>query len=156
MPKIVKFIISLGTPLLIGVVGGIFTSSSVQTWYREISKPSFTPPSWVFGPAWTLLYILMGISFYLVWVKNFGGRAQFILPLYAGQLLLNLLWSLFFFGLKNPLLGLFDIVFLWLLILLNVYNFWKVSLVSGVLLIPYLMWVTFATALNAGVVLLNK
>ncbi|MGB9824977.1 MAG: TspO/MBR family protein [Candidatus Hydrothermia bacterium] len=156
MPRYLKFVVSIALPLIIGFIGGIATSSSVSTWYKGLVKPSFTPPNWLFGPAWTLLYILMGIAFYIVWMKNFGGKASLIITIFSLQLLANLLWSILFFGLKNPLLGLVDIVVLWILILINIVYFFRVSNAAGILLIPYILWVTFATALNAGVYILNK
>lgn len=156
MPKIVKLLISVLVPLVIGFAGGIFTSSSVNNWYTTINKPSFTPPGWLFGPAWTLLYILMGLAFYFAWLKGFGGNPSLCIGIFAVQLILNFLWSILFFGLKAPLYAFVEIVFLWVAILINVIVFFRVSRVSGYLLLPYILWVSFASALNLGVVLLNK
>ncbi len=156
MSKTTKIIISLIIPLLVGFGGSFFTRSSLQDWYATLNKPFFNPPGWLFAPVWTLLYILMGIAFYLVWINNFGQKRETNIGIYALQLILNLLWSVFFFGLKNPLLALVDIVILWFLILANIIVFSKVSKTSGRLLIPYLLWVSFATVLNFSIFILNR
>jgi len=156
MSKITKFIISLIIPLLVGFGGSFFTRNSLQDWYATLNKPIFNPPGWLFAPVWTLLYILIGIAFYLVWINNFGQKRETNIGIYAIQLILNLLWSVFFFGLKNPLLALVDIVILWFLILANIIVFSKVSKTSGRLLIPYLLWVSFATLLNFSIFVLNR
>jgi tryptophan-rich sensory protein len=150
-----KFIISLGLPLLVGFIGSLFTAQSVNTWYRTLKKPSFTPPNWLFAPAWTLLFILMGVAFYLIWQKDFGSRPRPYITIYALQLFFNLLWSFFFFTLRNPLLSFCEIIILWFLILLNTIVFFKVSRIAGFLLIPYLLWVTFAGFLNFFLYVLN-
>lgn len=156
MNKIIKFIISLIIPLLVGFGGSFFTQSSLQDWYVSLNKPSFNPPNWLFAPVWTLLFILMGIAFYLVWINNFGRKRSNAIGVYALQLILNFFWSVFFFGLRNPLLGLVDIVILWFLILANIMIFYKVSKAAGRLLVPYLLWVSFATLLNFSIFLLNR
>jgi len=156
MSKITKFIISLIIPLLVGFGGSFFTRNSLQDWYATLNKPIFNLPGWLFAPVWTLLYILIGIAFYLVWINNFGQKRETNIGIYAIQLILNLLWSVFFFGLKNPLLALVDIVILWFLILANIIVFSKVSKTSGRLLIPYLLWVSFATLLNFSIFVLNR
>lgn len=156
MPKFVKLVISIAIPLLVGFLGSIFTSSSVDSWYKTINKPVFTPPSWLFGPAWTILFILIGLSFYFVWINNFGDKLWLCIGVFAVQLILNLLWSFLFFTLKAPLLAFVEIVLLWVAILVNILVFFKVTKVAGYLLIPYILWVTFASALNLGVYLLNR
>ena len=155
MKKIVKFLISIFIPLIIGFLGSFFTSSSVNTWFTTINKPSFNPPSFLFAPVWTTLYILIGLSFYLVWEKNFGKEKQKVIGVYSLQLFLNLLWSLLFFGLQNPLLGLINIIVLWLVILANIILFFRVSKKASYLLVPYLLWVSFATILNFSIFILN-
>ncbi|MDI6851650.1 MAG: tryptophan-rich sensory protein [bacterium] len=156
MPKGLKLLISVAIPLLVGFIGSLFTSSSVNTWYKEINRPSFTPPSWLFAPAWTLLFILMGLAFYYVWLNNFGHNRTLVIGIFALQLVLNLLWSLLFFGLRSPLTALIEIVVLWFVILLNIILFFRVSRVAGYLLVPYLLWVTFATVINLAIYLLNR
>jgi tryptophan-rich sensory protein len=132
-----------------GIVGGIFTAQSVRTWYVTLQKPSFAPPNWVFGPAWITLYTLMGIALYLVWQKADEAnvpRAVFIV--FGIQLVLNALWSYFFFGLRSPLLGFIEITLLWAAIVATIILFWRISSAAALLLTPYLLWVTFAAALN--------
>jgi len=163
MKKIFKFIISIAIPLIIGFLGSFFTSGSVNSWYTTINKPSFNPPNWIFGPVWTILFIMIGLSFYLVWIKDFGkqGRKQNekqkkrIIGVYCVQLALNFLWSVFFFGLRNPLLSFMEIIILWFFIITNIILFYRVSEKAGYLLIPYLLWVSFAAILNFAIVILN-
>ncbi len=156
MPKFLKLVISIAIPLVIGFLGSIFTSSSVDSWYKTINKPVFTPPGWLFGPAWTILFILIGLSFYFVWINNFGDKLWLCIGVFVVQLILNLLWSFLFFTLKAPLLAFVEIVVLWVAILVNILVFFKVTKVAGYLLIPYILWVTFASALNLVVYLLNR
>jgi benzodiazapine receptor len=155
MKKIFKFLVAIFIPLIVGFLGSLFTSSSVDSWYITINKPSFTPPNWLFAPVWTALYIIMGISFYLVWIKGSGGLKRKAFTVYSFQLLLNLLWSMFFFGLRSPLIGFINIVVLWLFIVANIVLFYKISKVAGSLLIPYFLWVSFASVLNFSVYILN-
>jgi tryptophan-rich sensory protein len=142
-------------PLAIGFTGSFFTNSS--DWYQTLAKPLFTPPSWVFAPVWTVLYLLMGISAFLVWQKGLAtaagktASAAFIL-----QLVLNALWVPIFFGAKQPLFAFMDIVVLWLAIAATITSFQKVSKPAAILLVPYMAWVSFATVLNAGIYMLNR
>lgn len=155
MRKVGKFILSILLPLAIGFFASFFTQASVDTWYQTINKPVINPPDWVFAPVWTLLYILVGLAFYLVWEKNFGSKKKMLLTIYFAQLFLNFLWSLLFFGLKNPILGLIDIILLWLFIFMNIIVFYRVIKAAGYLLIPYLIWVSYALLLNFSIVLQN-
>jgi tryptophan-rich sensory protein len=155
MSKPLKFIIALALPLIVGFAGSVFTSISVNTWFVTLNKPVFNPPAWLFAPAWTVLYILMGIAFYLLWQQGYSAKMRGAFVVYGFQLVLNLLWSLFFFGLRSPLLGFIDIVLLWLLILLNIILFYRLKRVAAWLLVPYLLWVTFASALNLSILILN-
>jgi tryptophan-rich sensory protein len=140
----------------VGVVGGLFTASSVSTWYATLARPSFNPPNWVFGPAWTLLYLLMGISLYIVWQHRGEMRKKRrAIILFLIQLGLNAAWSLIFFGLRSPLWAFADIMVLWVLILVTVVSFWKISRPAALLLIPYLLWVSFAAVLNYSIWNLN-
>lgn len=142
-----KLIISILLCLIVGFLGSIFTSKSVSTWYSTLNKPSFNPPSWVFAPVWTILFILMGISFYLVW--NSGNKnINLAILFFIIQLVLNVLWSLFFFGMQSPLYALIDIVFLWIMILLTIIQFYLILPLSAYLMIPYILWVSFAAVLN--------
>ena len=148
--------ISISAPLVAGAIGSIFTAPAIPGWYASLIKPSFSPPNWIFGPVWTLLYFLMGVSFYLVLKDWKGGKEQkraaryFIL-----QLILNILWSVIFFGLKSPLTAFLEIIILWFLILLTIVSFYKLNKISGILLIPYIIWVSFASVLNLAVYYLN-
>lgn len=141
---------------LAGIFGSLFTASSVGTWYATLAKPALNPPSWVFGPAWTLLYALMGIAAFLVWKEGWGREeVKFALKVFALQLILNALWSVLFFGLLNPLLALVNIVLLWCAIAWTIAHFARLSRAAAWLMAPYLAWVTFATYLNAAIWILN-
>jgi len=155
MKNLYKLIVSLVIPLIVGYFGSLFTSKSVNSWYLTLKKPSFNPPNWIFAPVWTFLFILMGLSFYLIWRKGYSREKRSAFFVYFIQLFLNLLWSLFFFGLKNPFLGLLDIVLLLIFILINIYLFYRISKVSAYLLLPYLLWVSFASILNFSIFILN-
>ena len=152
MKKIYKLVISLVLPFIASAIGGFFTSTSVSTWYVDLVKPSFNPPSWLFGPVWTLLYLMMGFSLYLVWSKKVDKKA---FTVFGVQLGLNALWSVLFFGLRNPLLAFIEIIFLWIAIIVNIVLFYKIEKKAAYLLIPYLLWVTFAGVLNFFIYYLN-
>jgi benzodiazapine receptor len=153
---IIKLIASIIICQLTGIVGSFFTRLSVGTWYATIQKPPFTPPGWLFAPVWTLLYLLMGISFFLIWRKGVAGPvARNAVVLFGLQLALNVLWSAFFFGLRNIFLGFAVIVLLWAAILLTMAFFRLVSGTAAYLLIPYLLWVSFAAVLNFSILRLN-
>ncbi len=146
----------IALPLIIGAFGSYFTMASISGWYVTLAKPWFTPPNWLFGPAWTILYILMGISLWLV-IKD-GIREQPIrkgIILFLVQLLVNLLWSVIFFGMRSPLGGLVTILILIALIVMTIRQFRIVSTRAAYLLVPYLCWTAFATILNAAIVILN-
>jgi benzodiazapine receptor len=136
-----------------GLAGAVFTTPAIPTWYASLEKPFFTPPGWLFAPAWTALYLLMGASLYLVWSRGRGNEPALLV--FSAQLGLNALWSLLFFGLRSPLLGLAGILALWAAIALNAGFFWRADRRAGLLLAPYLAWVTFAAALNYWVWALN-
>jgi len=150
--NILRLTISVGVTLAVGFIGSLFTTPSISTWYTTLNKPSFNPPNWIFGPVWTLLFIMMAISFYLVWQKGLTLTAVLIFVL---QLILNILWSLFFFYLKNPALALMEIIFLWLAILANIVIFYSIYKTAGFLLVPYILWVSFAAFLNYTITSLN-
>ena len=141
--------------LAAGAIGGRSTSPAIPGWYRSLEKPSWTPPEWLFGPVWTTLYILMGVAAWLVW-RHGGWRVQKgPLTLFVVQIVLNTLWSVFFFGMRNPGLAMAEIVVLWVAILATLIAFWRVSRVAGALMVPYLGWVTYAAALNFAIWRLN-
>ena len=133
-----------------GAIGSIFSFSAIENWYAYLNKPFFNPPNWIFGPVWTTLYILMGISAYLVWKKRKGIPFWFWI-----QLVLNALWSILFFGLQSPILAFVGVIFLWLSIFLTITSFYRIHKTAAYLLVPYLLWVTFASLLNASIALLN-
>lgn len=155
--SVLKLIASIVLCQMAGVIGAIFTTSAVPTWYATLKKPPFTPPGWVFSPVWITLYLLMGVSAFVVWSKGWGdGRVRMALGLFAVQLVLNALWSLMFFGLRSPLAGFVNIVALWIFILLTMLYFFKVSTAAGTLLVPYILWVSFAAVLNFSILVLNR
>lgn len=151
-PSLLFFIL-----LCLGVefISGYWTNQTVATWYPLLNKPSWTPPPWVFGPVWTILYVLISISGWLIYQAEDSPRRSQALLFYAGQLVVNFLWSFFFFSLRSPAAGLIDILFLDLLIALTIMHAWRVRALAAILLIPYLLWVLYATTLNAGIWLLN-
>jgi tryptophan-rich sensory protein len=151
-----KLIISIVGCELIGVLGSVFTISAIPTWYATLNKPFFAPPNWIFGPVWTLLYFLMALAFYLIWKQGWQKKKIKTVSLFFfGQLILNFIWSPIFFGLKSPLLGLIIIVAMWIAIFMTIIKFYSLSKWAAYLLVPYLLWVSFATILNAFIVALN-
>lgn len=139
-----------------GIIGSVFTSPSIPTWYAGIIKPTFSPPNWVFGPVWTTLFALMGIASYIVWKKGFERRdVRIALGMFALQLILNVTWSLIFFGLQNPALAFLEIIALWLAIALTIVSFYRINKNAAYLLIPYILWVSFAMFLNYTIWSLN-
>jgi tryptophan-rich sensory protein len=153
---VVMLLLFLAVCLGIGGFGSLFTASSVRDWYPLIQKPAWTPPSWLFGPVWTMLYIMMAFAAWLVWRRRGLLDIKPALALFAVQLILNAAWSPLFFGLKNPLAGLLDIVALWAAILATLISFWKISPAAASLLVPYWLWVSFATILNFSIWRLNR
>jgi translocator protein len=151
-----KLAVSIALPLLAGFVGSIFTTPSIQGWYANVAKPALNPPSWIFGPVWTTLFVLMGIAAFLVWKKGLEKRGvRGALGLFLLQLVLNSLWSIIFFGLHNPGWAFVDIVALWLAILATIIAFARVSRPAAWLLVPYIIWVSFASYLNYQIFVLN-
>ena len=177
--KAIKLIISVLICQGAGVIGSIFTAKAIPSWYAGLAKPGFTPPSWVFAPAWTALFLLMGISLYLVWEKKLAVRS---LPPNSGekywnpiskkmwrgswkeentiiifflQLGLNVLWSVLFFWLRAPDIAFVEIIILWFAILYTLVNFYRISKLAAYLLLPYLAWVSFAAVLNLFIVISN-
>ncbi len=136
-------------------IGGAFTATSVRTWYLEIAKPTWTPPSWVFGPVWTILYVLMGVSAWLVWRAAPWPNARVALTLFGVQLVLNTAWSILFFGAQNPGLAFLEILLLWCAIVATIVTFWRHSKTASVMLAPYLCWSSFAAFLNYAIWQMN-
>ena len=152
-----KLIISVVACELVGLVITPFTIASIPTWYQTLNKPFFSPPNWVFGPVWTALYFLMGVSAYLVWENGLNNKqVKTALVFFIMQLTFNFLWSVIFFGLHLPFVALIDIIALWLAILITIIKFNKLSKPAAYLLIPYILWVSFATLLNLSIVVLNR
>ena len=157
MKNFVKLVLSIVGCEFVGLLATPFTISSIPTWYAALIKPSFSPPNWIFGPVWTSLYFLMGVSGYLIWKEGIKKkRVKIALFYFLIQLFFNFLWSVIFFGLHQPLLALGDIILLLAAIILTMMKFNKISKVAFYLLIPYLVWVSFATLLNISIVWLNK
>jgi len=165
MKDLPKLIVSVIGCELVGFLGTPFTISAIPTWYATLNKPFFAPPNWIFGPVWTLLYFLMGVAFYLIWRQDWksakgrsasgGKKIQVAIKYFLAQLALNFIWSPIFFGLRAPLLGLIVIVAMWVLIVMTMQKFHPLSRLAFYLLVPYLLWVSFATLLNAAIVILN-
>ena len=156
MSEIVRLAVAVVVPQAVGITAALATSEPVRRWYPTLSKPAWTPPDWLFGPAWTLLYLLMGIASYLVWREGLDIPAvRWALTAYGVQLALNMAWSFLFFGARSPLAGLVDIALLWVAVLATLLLFLQVDDVAGWLLAPYLAWVTFAGALNLAIWRMN-
>ena len=158
MNKYMKILIFVATCLGVGIIAGMATQTGVKTWFPTLVKPVFNPPSWLFAPVWTFLYILMGIAAGRVWGRIDFDREKVrkALLFFVIQLALNALWSVLFFGMHNPLLALIEIVILWLMIYETFVKFIKIDKIAGYLFIPYLLWVSFATVLNASLWWLNR
>lgn len=155
MDEWVVLAISIATCMAAALIGGFFTARAVKEWYPSLKKPSWNPPSWAFGPIWTILYILMAISAWLVWKE--GGLMQQIIPLslFGIQLIFNVVWSWLFFYKRSIRGGLYEIVMLWILILATLLAFWSATIIAGLLFVPYLVWVSIASYLNYTVWKLN-
>lgn len=154
MRKWLALVAWVALPLLIGGgVGGLFQPGD---WYAQLNKPDWNPPSWVFGPVWTTLYVLMGVAAWLVWERHgFNGAARTALVLFLVHLLFNAAWSALFFGLESPGLAFAEILVLWAMILTLIVLFWRLRPAAGALLLPYLAWVSFAAVLNYTIWQLN-
>ncbi len=158
---VISLLICFGAAAL----GAIATSQSVMTWYRTLERPTWAPPDWLFGPVWTLLYAMMAVAAFLVWRRGFGvpgqipdlrPAARIALVVFGVQLALNALWSWLFFAMRSPLAGLVEIVVLWIAIAATIALFWPLSRVAAGMMVPYLAWVTFATALNGALWWMNR
>jgi len=167
MPKLV---VSLILPFLAAFIGSVFTSPSIPTWYASLNKPFISPPNWIFAPVWTALYLLMGIAAYMVWNKGVGKgwdslkfwrrkkdeeNIRTSMYLFVTQLVFNALWSILFFGLRSPVLAFWEIIVLWVLIMATSFRFYEVDKKAGILMVPYILWVSFAAFLNLNIWILN-
>lgn len=156
IPIFLKLVIAIAVSEMAGVIGAIFTTPSIAGWYAGIVKPALNPPAWVFGPVWTTLFALMGISAFLIWKKGLDRNdVKIAFGIFMGQLALNMLWSIIFFGLHSPGGALIEIIFLWLAILATIIAFSKISKLAAWLLVPYILWVSFASYLNFAIWTLN-
>jgi len=154
--EIVLLVLSIFVCQVAGFIGSIFTIPSIPTWYKNLKKPSFAPPNRIFGPVWITLYTLMGISLYLILREGLGNpQVQVGMGIFGIQLVLNVLWSFVFFGKKSLLGGLVAILGLWVAILLTIISFLNVSQLAGLLLVPYILWSSFAAILNYSILKLN-
>jgi len=177
--SLLKLFISIIICELAGAIGAIFTTPAIGSWYKNLDKPSFNPPNWLFGPVWTTLFVLMGISLYLVWAKKWESRNKSrekhvkvwnslskkmlsgswqkanIILIFTTQLVLNILWSVIFFGAHSPGVAFFELLMLWFAIIFTIINFYRVSKIAALLLVPYILWVSLAATLNYFIWILN-
>ncbi len=154
--QISKLLVSLLLPLGVGAIAGVFTSQAIPGWYASLNQPAFNPPNWVFGPVWTTLYTILGISLFMIWRLESGKERNQAIIVFSVQLLLNFGWSFFFFYFKMISVALVDIVVLWIMIVVMLSRFYKLKPLAAYINIPYLLWVTFATVLNAAYFFLNR
>jgi tryptophan-rich sensory protein len=155
MPKPIKLIIAILLPMVIGGFSGFLTANSINDWYTTLQQPSFNPPNWVFGPVWTTLYLIMGISLYRIWILPVSEERNFAIVVFFGQMILNFFWSLIFFRWHLIGTALAEIILMWVMIATMIHLFKKLDKVAGIMNVPYLLWVTFASALNAAYFVLN-
>lgn len=154
--QILKLLASLALPLILGAIAGLFTADAVPEWFKGLNRPSFSPPNWLFGPVWTILYILMGVSLFLIWKQGVSKERNIALFVFLLQLLLNFAWSFIFFYYNMIGLALIEIILLWIIILVMLVLFYKIKPMAAYLNIPYLLWVSFATILTAAYFILNR
>lgn len=153
---VIKFVVAIAIAELAGVIGSIFTTPSIPTWYATLAKPELAPPNWIFAPVWTTLFVLMGIAAFLIWRKGLTRKdVQIALGIFLGQLILNTLWSIIFFGFQSPGGAFIEIIFLWFAILTTIIVFARISKPAAWLLVPYILWVSFAGYLNYAIWTLN-
>ena len=157
MNNIVRLIIAIIIPLVVGFTSGFFTTTGPGSWYQTLEKPTWNPPGWVFAPVWTALYIMMGVALFFVWKANNNTRKQNrALFLFVVQLILNFFWSFIFFKLEEPGWAVVEIIVLWIAILATIFSFASISKLAAWLLVPYISWVSFAAILNFTIWTLNK
>ena len=157
LPIVIRLVVCLALTFSAAVLGSLFTRNAISDWYANLNKPFFTPPGWLFGPVWTVLYLLMALSAFLVWQKGLDSHiVKVALALYLLQLILNGLWMPLFFGLRMPLVAFVEILLLWTTIGLTILAFARVSIPAALLLLPYILWASFAAVLNFSIWLLNR
>ena len=154
--QIFKLLVSLALPLALGAIAGLYTADAIPGWYKTLNRPSFNPPDWLFGPVWTTLYILMGISLFLIWKQSASKERNLAIFVFLLQQALNFAWSFIFFYFNRIGFALIEIILLWINIIIMLVLFYKIKPIASYINIPYLIWVTFATILNAGYYLLNR
>ncbi len=152
---LIKLVTAVSLTVVLGAVGGLVTAAEIPTWYAGLTKPSFNPPNWLFGPVWTALYILMGISCYLVWKQAPSPARNRALSVFIIQFILNFCWSFIFFGMHETGWALAEMILLWITILITIFSFAKFSKTAAWLLVPYISWVSFAMLLNGAIWRLN-
>ena len=155
MPKSLKLIIAILLPMVVGGFSGFLTANSINDWYVTLNQPSFNPPNWVFGPVWTTLYLIMGISLYRIWRLPATEERNQAIKIFALQMTLNFFWSLIFFKWHLIGLALLEIIVMWIAIAMMIHHFRKLDAAAGYMNIPYLLWVSFASVLNGAYFILN-
>lgn len=148
--KIIILVVSILVCEMIGFIGSIFTMPALPGWYATLNKPAIAPPGWIIGVVWTTLFLLIGISLYLVWTSGNQDKKLMrnAVGVFIWQMVLNIWWSVIFFGIQSPFFALIEIAFLWVAILFTIIYFYRVSFKAGLLLLPYIFWVSFAAVLN--------
>ena len=154
--QIFKLLASLALPLFLGAIAGLFTAEAVPEWYETLNRPSFNPPNWLFGPVWTTLYMLLGISLFLIWKQSASKERNLAIFVFLLQQALNFGWSFIFFYFNMIGFALIEIILLWISIIVMLVLFYKIKPMTAYINIPYLIWVTFATILNASYYILNR
>jgi translocator protein len=153
--QLIALAVFLGLVAVVSGLGSLFTMSGMDGWYESLDQPDWDPPDWVFGPIWSVLYLGIGVSAWLVWRARGISGARVPLAVWGVQLALNLLWTLIFFGLEQPGFATIEIAILWLAIVATIAAFWPISKVAAMILVPYLAWVSFAAALTFSIWRLN-
>ena len=152
-----KLLVSLVVCQLAGFIGAVFTTPAIGTWYATLTKPAFNPPNYLFAPVWTFLFIAMGVALFLIWVREKNDKEKKLaIILFFIQLFFNVAWSIVFFGFHSSLFAIFVIIILLVLIIKTTAKFFKLSEPAGILMIPYILWVSFAMILNIAVYFLNR
>lgn len=152
----IKLITAVALTVVLGAVGGLVTAPEIPVWYAGLNKPPFNPPSWLFAPVWTTLYVLMGISLFLIWKQPVSKERNKAILFFISQFILNMAWSFIFFGMHETGWALGEMIILWLAILLTIFSFVKFSRIAAWLLVPYIVWVSFAMILNGAIWRLNS
>lgn len=156
MNRWLALLLFLAASFTAAAIGGYATGTSVQTWYPQLAKPSWNPPPWVFAPVWTVLYTMMSVAAWRVWLRRAEPEAKGALALFGASLVLNTLWSLIFFGARSPGGAFVEVILFWACLVAVQARFWKLDRPAGLLWLPYLAWVSFASVLNGTVWWLNR